>query len=1495
MKKHNKYKKHFSTAFMAVLMLVCTSVFSRENIGGAQKMSNTGKVLAGCSAGSAYTELKLNNVRTRILTCGDMWWDLNSNPKYEVPKGSGSYASFAGSLWFGGYVGTDLRVSAMTYRQSGVDFWPGPLDPATRDVDPATCVAYDKHWRFNRAEADEFYIKYAAATAGITGFTVDASYIVPSWIKDYPGSAPSQLDRNPGSLFAYLAPFEDIDGDNVYSWEAGDYPRYNVTNAQIPQGQCKRLLFGDETLFWVFNDKGNTHLESGSPNKIGVEIRAQAFEFATGDALNDMTFYNFEIINRSTDILDSTYFAVWVDADLGFYNDDYIGCDVGRGLGYIYNGDSYDDDGQGVVGYKNKLPALGCDFFQGPIADKDDNLDNDKDGCEDCTWPIDPETGLKDTLASPISEDSIPETISMSKFTYYSNNFSNYGNPSALKHYYNYMTGSWKNDDRFRYDNLAGTSTNTSFPICDYVFPGKSDMAIGYGVGGNPTSPVTTTTEWTEKTAGNLGSDRRFLQSAGKFTLQPGAINTITFGMPFVRTNTDDNFAAIPLLVIADDKAQSLFDNCFKVLDGPDAPDLTIQELENQFIIYLSNKESSNNYELKRYADIDPTITPIFGAATDRSYRFEGYMVYQLKDETVSASDLYDQNKARLIFQSDKKNGATSLINYTLDPTLGLVPKLMNEKAENAGIKNSFVVDEDVFAEGVKKLVNHKTYYYMAISYAYNNFLTYKEDVAPGIDANGNEVHPASGDYNGQTKPFLSGRRNIKVYSAVPHNVSPEASGTVVNSYYGYSPMVRRLEGQGNGGNVIDLTDATVSSILSSPINRAEVLEYERGKAPITVKVIDPLRVVEGDFVVKIKKAIPNSNNTRDSLIMGETSDLDSGKVKPGYKFQVSGTYIDFNGASVTKTWDGDEGVGLGQEFLLIGENNVPLGISIAVAQVKDPSGNMYPGTPSASGTYVKQSVEDGELLESSLTFSNSGAKWLTGVADVDGAGEYDWIRSGVLSEGVGTSKNDASVTQNIGGENITTYDDPDQHYEGCVNGTWAPFRMAAAYHVQPNATSAMEYIYSPTFGMGNAGAINIWKRTRNYEVDGRLLSGVDIVYTPDKSKWTRCVVLEMGIYHSDNIGGQRKFLPRKSASVNQNGDSTSIGGGINNSDYISATGMGWFPGYAINVETGERLNMAFGENSSDPTNNGADMIWNPTSSLANFGGMHYIYVFGHNSDGVATTAPIGEPIDVPRYDAGAALFQMLNKTMSSTLSLTQLNNTTNGYGQRGIVEAFRDAMWVNMPLIESGYTGNFAANVQPTIPTETKVRIRVRKPLRYGLSGMWAASYSKPLTTTAPATAAAPNPGVTFLNSLNPVDLTSDTVTVSQNNNFPMYSFNTIGLAATLNKTDVAKSALDLINVVPNPYYGHSQYEKTRIDNYMKIVNLPVKCTIKIYTVNGTLLRTINKDTDAATNVSWDLKNDKNILISSGLYIIHVDAGDLGEKVVKWFCVMRPIDLQSY
>ena len=113
----------------------------------------------------------------------------------------------------------------------------------------------------------------------------------------------------------------------------------------------------------------------------------------------------------------------------------------------------------------------------------------------------------------------------------------------------------------------------------------------------------------------------------------------------------------------------------------------------------------------------------------------------------------------------------------------------------------------------------------------------------------------------------------------------------------------------------------------------------------------------------------------------------------------------------------------------------------------------------------------------------------------------------------------------------------------------------------------------------------------------------------------------------------------------------------------------------------------------------------------------------------------------------------------------------------------------------------------------------------------------------------------------------------------------------------------METVRAVPNPYYGYSSYEVNQLDNRIKITNLPGQATIKIFTVGGTLVRTLKKD-DNMTSIDWDLKNDFGIPISSGLYMIHVraklwdkDAKEFvqKDKVIKWFGSLRPIDLDTF
>ena len=109
-----------------------------------------------------------------------------------------------------------------------------------------------------------------------------------------------------------------------------------------------------------------------------------------------------------------------------------------------------------------------------------------------------------------------------------------------------------------------------------------------------------------------------------------------------------------------------------------------------------------------------------------------------------------------------------------------------------------------------------------------------------------------------------------------------------------------------------------------------------------------------------------------------------------------------------------------------------------------------------------------------------------------------------------------------------------------------------------------------------------------------------------------------------------------------------------------------------------------------------------------------------------------------------------------------------------------------------------------------------------------------------------------------------------------------------------IAKTDMNEIRVVPNPYRGYSAFESKsiydsgRAPREIQFINLPAKCTIRIYTINGELLKKIDHETDIKDGTeSWDLLTKDNLEISYGIYIYHVDAPGLGEKIDK-FAVIK-------
>jgi len=1284
------------SSLCAFLLAMCLagSVVAKENVYQKKPRTSTvggNRVMASCQPSSAKTDLDINNIRTLIFINGDMWWDLVSTATYEVPKGSGKTSLYAGAIWVGGLAnGTTLKMAAQTYRQSGSDFWPGPLDTVTTDVSQDQCNYYDRHWKITREEVAQFVEYYT--TVSNSGGQLDPN-LVPEAIKSWPGNGDDQVLHQGKFLAPYIENPDNANGE--YNWEDGDYPAYILSGPP----NCSDVLLGDQTLWWVFNDVGNVHDETGGAT-IGLEVRAQAFAFATLDEINNMTFYKYQIINRSTFQLDQTYFGAWVDPDLGNYTDDYVGCDVGRGLGYCYNGDANDE---GVQGYGTNPPCVGYDFFEGPVADPFDNIDNNRDHVVD-------EAG---------------EKIIMSKFVYYDNDFTDFGNPENAEDYYNYLKGIWKNQTPMTYGANGHTGTDT----CNFMFPGDSDPT-GWGTNGVPQDP------WDEYSAGNTPADRRFIQSAGPFTLQGGAVNYITTGAVWARASSGGQLGSINLVRLADDKAQALFDNCFAIVNGPDAPDMSIRELDKELLISISNPTNSNNYK-ENYKERDPFIK--FDTIGDTNYVFEGYQLFQFKDETVSITEIHDNDRARLVAQCDISNGVGKIVNQYFNGELSVFEPVL-EVTDNGnldrGLNHTFRITTDQFASGDNTLINHKTYYYTVIAYAYN-----------ASESNFDPYDPV----DGRNQPYKAGRRRIKTYTAIPHSISPEGGGTSLNSLYGSGPEITRLEGTGNGYNynstrlTIDLTQASVNEILSAnsvPPYMAVHPTYLGSHGPVDVRIYDPIKVQNGCF----------------ELWLTGTSDSDRWVLK-----NMSSGKIDSSDKTLAFPYD--------QLF-------TDFGMYISINQV----GN--PGTDEA--------VNNG-AVEATIEFADPGKRWLTGLPDID-LSAFNWILSG-------------NNTTNLDARPLDVGDET-QVYEKLLGGTWAPYQLVAS----PNNLGAAAAI-----APGDDQSFSRRKLDK--------ICSVDLVITSDKSKWSKCPVIELQNNTAFAIGNARHSALRKSPSRNIDGDS------------IGGTGMSYFPGYAINIETGERLNIAFGEDSNLPLQNGTDMLWNPTSSFADSGipvagGKHVVYIFGHYGDST---------IDVPRYDEGAFLYSKLNNANN-----VNLRNT------------WKDCMWVGYTMLESGETLR---------STDVRIRLRVTK------------SYAPYVTTSTPV-----------------------------HNNNPYYSFCLDNLKPSQNNNEVAKSALDMVNVVPNPYYAYSSYEHNQLDNRIKIVNLPPKSEITIYSVNGTVVRRLRgnttldnsggaslPDANLETSVDWDLKNSAAIPVASGVYIIHVNAPGVGEKVIKWFGVLRPIDLDTF
>jgi hypothetical protein len=107
---------------------------------------------------------------------------------------------------------------------------------------------------------------------------------------------------------------------------------------------------------------------------------------------------------------------------------------------------------------------------------------------------------------------------------------------------------------------------------------------------------------------------------------------------------------------------------------------------------------------------------------------------------------------------------------------------------------------------------------------------------------------------------------------------------------------------------------------------------------------------------------------------------------------------------------------------------------------------------------------------------------------------------------------------------------------------------------------------------------------------------------------------------------------------------------------------------------------------------------------------------------------------------------------------------------------------------------------------------------------------------------------------------------------------------------TQVAAADLDKIKVVPNPYLvaatweAPSTYTSGKAPQSIHFNHLPSVCTLRIYTVNGELVTTIEHNSAIINgSESWDLLTRDRLPAAYGVYIWHVTAPGVGEKIGKF------------
>ncbi len=1457
----------------------------------------------------------------------------------EWPKGTFKYINYASGIWVAGKVGGDIRTAVGEYAP---EFSAGPYG--------------------GDASAPEHQL-----------YIVNKSDLADPL-------ASSDFQNWPADLGA---PWVDEDGDGVYS--------------PLPLGPDHPEFLGDQVIWWVMNDAVQAEHSVFNTLPLGIEMQMTIWGYDRPDAFGDMMFIKALIINKGGISVDSTIIGLWSDPDLGYAGDDFVGCDTTLGLGFCYN-DGPDAD------YGSAAPAIGYDFFQGPIV---------------------PSPG--DTAFAFGREIPDYKNLVMSSFTKYINGDPVYTDPNDAVEAYNYMSGFLRNG--VPYINSA-----TGLPS-KFVHPD------------DPNDNIDGADDVWVDSDDHASGDRRFLMNAGPFTLADGDSQEVVFGI--IIAQGASALGSVTALKEVDALAQLAYDLQFALPESPGAPEVTystqgaeinlmwdtaqedyavpdlidmkfelsattetkeMQAVATIIDQYVYGFAFDDTMGVGLYRTTDTTISTdplivlpvnltgykedstyaspviLLGTVSDTfftteqvvvavdtqyvsestKYEFEGYNVYQF--DNASGTGI-----KKRVATFDKANGVTDIQDVVFDAARGENLLVTVQPGSDSGIRNHLTITGDALLDGAP-LKTNRAYYFAVTTYGYNPYgipkvlesspkiMTIRPAISTDYDVGSagaeeltEEVEHSVGISDGQADVVVVDPLEVTGHDYEVYFTEQAFYLDADGEWQAGGPPSKRL------GKVLDLTGSSVA---------ATAYVAGGGAGTVSIDFDVTLVAVDGDFADGFMLTFPAGIVIKSASVSGA---INSDNQTPGFEtatIDPTANTVLWGNSSIS-TWGAIEGNATFS--VVVKPFDLPLSVDWELyddgwaVDYGEPYASMGDGVLDATGTAtISALVYDTKTL----------TVW--NVKDLETGQDVVSLQTIVVSEGV-----EAGQTVITGEDRLRG-----TKYSGGDDATYAFFDgiKVRVFGAPPHTLSSWKWVeeggtVSPAFGTveeyidanGN-GKFDFKEEYKDFGVD-KLEDVLEEGHVPPSKhnpdpSGDNYILKDIVIF--EDVDGSYGTEDEYTIEANKLGEE---GNGVWNpwpepEPYTDTDVNGKY-------DLGEPFEDVGPDSLADADERGYK-LWVKDAAEDNY--LAAPDTFSFYPILVLPAKPMGTEGN-KKYDAGE-LYTDANENDQWDDQEEFVDANDNGSFDGGYPD---DGRWLvvtdedgpdegGYALIGRDFKGTDAikGDAYPTVElrfvemdawtdadangkwdpgepyTFDTTNVNASKAAMYNerAAGYYRGFYWVPFKAwnmdTDPPTPLQIalrerdkndryDPGLTIYNYIyitneeytgDPVwDDVNDFMALYDEGHAPMYyalwlaeptegkafarsgtftftpsKDNVVGEKFTFSTKGAVAMAFDMdaINVWPNPYFAYNQEERTPVERIMQFTHLPGTATIRIFNLAGQLVRKIDH-ADGTQYETWDLTNNFNIPVASGMYIAYIYSEEYGDKILKLAVIQAEQRLDVY